>query len=281
MAQSPRKRSPFKFLAFLAVLVVLALAIGLGASYLASEESARSPYESSYDWSNLQWNGDRVSYLQDGKVVSRLGVDVSDHQGAIDWNAVASDGIDFAMVRLGNRGYTEGGLSLDERFNGNLNGAQAAGLDTGVYFFSQALTSDEAREEAEFVLENLDGRNLQMPVVFDHETIAGKSGRADNISGDALVECATAFCEVVEAAGYETMVYGNRKDLSRFSPIDGSKASASTLAETLGGRSVWFAEYGDPAPTAPFDITIWQYADDGRVAGIDTAVDLNILLPEA
>lgn len=263
------------------MLVVLALAIGLGASLLASKEAARSPYESPYDWSNLQWDGDRVSYLQDGKSVSRLGIDVSDHQGTIDWNAVASDGIDFAMIRLGNRGYTEGGLSLDEQFNANLDGAQTAGLDAGVYFFSQALTANEAREEAEFVLEHLDGRSLQMPIVFDHETIAGRSGRADSISSDDLVACALAFCETVEAAGYETMVYGNRKDLSRFSPVDGSKASAVALAETLGGRNIWFAEYGELAPTAPFDITIWQYADDGRVAGIDTAVDLNILLPEA
>lgn len=271
----------WRFPAFIAALLTLCLAIGIGASTCSSSpgQSAPQPFESAYDWSNLQWDGDRLAYLQDDTVASRIGVDVSDHQGYIDWQQVAGDGIDFAMIRIGNRGYTEGGLAMDEYFPYNIDGAQAAGLDVGVYFFSQATTPDEAREEAEYTLELLAGRELQMPVAFDHEALAGTEARGNSVSGPDLTACLTAFCETIEAAGYQTVVYGNRTDLSRFAYLDGSADAAARLSSELGGRDVWFAEYDEQAPTGPLDFTLWQYANDGQVAGIDTPVDLNIQLP--
>lgn len=278
---APRRRSPLGAVAFIAAFVAVVALVGFGVSTCSSIKAPRTytPYESPYDWSNLSWDGDRLAYLQDGETASRIGVDVSEHQGWIDWNAVASDGIDFAMVRVGNRGYTEGGLVADAYFDYNLDGAQAAGLDVGVYFFSQATTPDEAREEAQFVLDHLNGRTLQMPVVFDHEPVVQAAGRANSITGDGLSACMQAFCETIESAGYETMIYGNRSDMARFSPIDGNAQSAENLDAKLGGRPVWFAEYGVSEPTAPFGFSIWQYANNGQVAGIDGAVDLNILLP--
>lgn len=280
---SPARRtpSPAKLIAFIGVLLALCLAIGLGSSFFASSSTPeRDPYQSPFDWSNLQWDGDRLSYVQDGSVVSRIGVDVSDHQGYIDWQQVAADGIDFAMIRIGNRGYTEGGLAIDEYFSYNIDSSQAAGLNAGVYFFSQAITPDEAREEAEYVLELLAGRELQMPVAFDHETLSDPAARGNSVSGKDLTACMNAFCETIEAAGYQTMVYGNRTDLSRFAYVDGSARAAAQLASELGGRAVWFAEYDETTPTGPFDFRMWQYTNNGQVAGIDTAVDLNILLPE-
>lgn len=282
-AAPARSRSPWAAAVFIAILVAVVALIGFGASRCSSSpgQSAPAPYESPYDWTALSWNGDRLSNLRNGAAASRIGVDVSDHQGWIDWNAVAADGIDFAMVRLGNRGYTEGALAVDAYFDYNLDGAQAAGLDAGVYFFSQATTPEEAREEARFVLDQLGGRALQLPVAFDHEPVANAAGRANDITSSDLIACMEVFCETVEAAGYDTMVYGNRSDMARFSPLDGSAQAADALATTIGNRPVWFAEYDVSTPTAPFDFAIWQYSNKGSVAGIDTAVDLNILLPQA
>ena len=148
----------------------------------------------------------------------------------------------------------------------------------GVYFFSQAITPDEAREEASFVLEHLAGRPLQMPVVFDHEPVTSTSGRANEIAGDELAACAAAFCETIEAAGYQTMVYGNRQDMERITPIDGTAEAATALAHEIGGRAVWLAEYDAAVPSATFDFEMWQYTNSGTVNGISTQVDLNIQL---
>lgn len=104
---------------------------------------------------------------QNGKAVA--GVDVSEHQGTIDWQQVKDAGFEYAILRVGYRGMTEGGLNVDSTFEQNYQGATAAGLKVGVYFFSQAITQEEAREEAQYVLDTLDGRELDYPVVFDWE----------------------------------------------------------------------------------------------------------------
>ena len=258
------------------------MAVGVFSCTRGEAADADAPYKSPYDWSHLTWTGDRLSY-DDGHVVSRLGVDVSDHQGDIDWASVAADGIDFAMVRLGYRGYTEGALNEDARATTNIDAAQRAGLDVGAYFFSQATSAEEAREEAEFVLSILDGRALELPVAFDHEPIVGATGRANDVDGAVLAECASLFCETLEGAGYSTMVYGNRQDLERFveaggTQLDGSAGAARTLEEELGERPIWFAEYGVATPTAPLTFAIWQYTNLGTVAGISTTVDMNLML---
>ena len=111
-------------------------------------EPAAQAYVSPYDWSGLERSGDRLAFRENGEVRSQLGVDVSDHQGAIDWSAVASDGVDFAFVRVGNRGYTEGALYADTRYAENIDDATSAGWDVGADFFAQAVSVDEARENA-------------------------------------------------------------------------------------------------------------------------------------
>ncbi|MGI5962970.1 MAG: GH25 family lysozyme [Lawsonibacter sp.] len=144
----------------------------------------------------------RVQYTWDGRQ-AKTGIDVSFYQKEIDWQAVADDGVDFAIIRLGYRGYTEGGLRTDSQFEANLQGALDAGIETGVYFFSQAITPQEAEEEAEFVLQQLAQRPLAYPVVFDWEFITpGEQARTDMMDGDTLTQCALAFCRTIEAAGY-------------------------------------------------------------------------------
>ena len=172
-------------------------------------------------------------------------------------------------MRVGNRGYTEGALYADTRYAENIDNATSAGLDVGAYFFSQAVSVEEAREEAEFVLRLLAGRYLALPVAYDHEPVADGAGRANNVDRETLTACARAFCERLEQGGYETMIYGNSGDMARYDRAD------------LGGRPVWFAEYDAAEPHAQFDFAIWQYTNGGSVAGIDTAVDLNLLLPPA
>lgn len=253
----------------LAGLLFVGMLVGLGRCAAPASAPESAAYVSPYDWNSLERTGDRLAYRPGGSLKSQVGVDVSDHQGSIDWNAVAADGIDFAFVRIGNRGYTQGGLSVDARFDENVRGAQAAGLETGAYFFSQAVSVAEAVEEAEFVLAQLNGRALELPVAFDHEPVADPNGRANNLDKDTLTAAALAFCERLEAAGYKTMIYGNSGDMARYDRA------------ALGDRPLWFAEYDAAVPRARFDFALWQYTNGGTVAGINTSVDLNLRMTEA
>jgi len=221
-------------------------------------------YISPYDWENLSSENGRYTYWQDNAQVSRTGIDVSEHQGSIDWAAVADDGIDFVIIRIGNRGYTEGQISVDEQFEANLAGARSHGILVGVYFFSQAIDEEEALAEADFVLEQLDGVVLDYPVVYDFEPVSDAAGRANTLSSTQRTQNAQVFCERIEAGGYTPMLYGNKRDIGRYD-----------LA-ALEGYDVWYAEYGVPSPKGRFDFTIWQYANNGTVAGISKPVDMNI-----
>lgn len=251
---------------------------GSGAVLGSSSGTTTTPYTSPYDFANLAWDeAERPSYVINGEAQSSLGVDVSDHQGSIDWSAVAADGIKFAYVRVGYRGTTEGSLFADETYDANVSGAQAAGLQVGVYFYSQATNVEEAQEEAAFVLQQLGGRYLELPVVFDHEDADGS--RAADVDYGTLSEVAETFCSAIEAGGYETMLYGNYYDLTRYNFLDVSGSSGEglyALGETPK-RAIWFAEYGASEPSAGFDFAIWQYTNSGAVSGIGTAVDMNIM----
>lgn len=252
-------------------LLMCLLAVGLSACAWGELEPLEDSYVSPYDWEQLEKdeNG-RLFYYEDGVLQSRFGIDVSEHQKTIDWQAVADDGVEFALIRLGNRGATEGQLYLDPYFEANFSGATKAKILVGVYFFSQAVNVREAREEAEFVLEQLDGRRLDYPVAFDHEYVTGVEGRANRLTGEQVTRCADAFFEVIQAAGYETMLYGNKNDLLR---LDDS---------VLNAHALWYAEYDAKHPTIERDIVIWQYTSHGSVKGIPVRVDLNIhFLPQA
>ena len=212
----------------------------------------------------LKSRNGRKFYVEDSKITSLLGVDVSVHQDNIDWTKVKESGIDFAMVRLGYRGYGTGEAQLDENYAENIQGARDAGLDAGVYFFSQAITAEEAVEEANLVIESLDGLDVNYPVVYDWEIIYDDTARTDNISVDVLTDCCVAFCETIKNAGYTPMIYQNKRtsifklDLNRLNDYD-----------------FWLAEY-NTEPTYYYDFDMWQYTSTGRVPGIEGDVDLNI-----
>ena len=206
----------------------------------------------------------RVTYEKDGKR-ARTGVDVSTYQKEIDWQAVAGDGIDFAILRLGYRGYTEGGLFLDQTFQGNLRGALDAGLEVGVYFFSQAITPEEAEAEAAYILNAIEGYEITGPIAFDWEPIApGNNARTDGLDNDTLTRCANAFCAKIEGAGYTPAVYFNQ-----------SLGYLRYDLRELTGYKLWLAEY-DTKPDFYYHFDLWQYTHTGQVAGIEGDVDLDL-----
>lgn len=235
----------------------------------APSSSSRTAYVSPYDFSGLALSGDRMTYTENGVQKSQVGIDVSELQGTINWQSVKNDGISFAFVRAGYRGTTEGGLFADSMFEENLSNAAAAGLQVGTYFYSQATSVEEAQQEADLVLSLLDGRNLDLPIVFDHEQDTTTGARGNNVDRATLTAAARAFCERVEAAGYTSMIYGNKVDVARLNLSD------------LEGRLVWFAEYNANQPSGQFDFALWQYTNSGSVSGISTPVDLNLRFTDA
>lgn len=210
-------------------------------------------------------NDGRIEY-NDTSVGFSTGVDVSSFQGNIDWNAVAADGIEFAIIRVGFRGYgSEGSIHIDDNAEKNLKGANAAGLSVGVYFYSQAITVDEAIEEADFVLKIIRKHKITAPVVFDWENEPDINMRTDNLDGTTLTDCAVAFCERIRHAGYMPAVYFNLTDA--YQRYDLSRIKDYTL---------WYAQHRGTSPEFYYNYNIWQYSDSGSVNGIKGNVDLNI-----
>ena len=195
-----------------------------------------------------------------------LGVDVSSHQERIDWEKVRRSGISFAILQLGYRGYTEGALHLDERYEENLREARKAGLKVGVYFFSQALSVEEAEEAAEFVLDTLNGEKLDFPVFYDWEEVS--TGRTGGKLTSAITDYARAFCDKVSAEGYESGVYFNQVYGLLYLRL-----------EELCDRTFWLAEYRD-AMTFRYDAAMWQFTSSGEIDGIDTRADVDLYFPE-
>ena len=195
---------------------------------------------------------------------------MSHWQKEIDWEQVRDSGVDFAMIRLGYRGYEQGGLSLDSYAIANLDGAVAAGLQVGVYFFSQALTPEEAEQEAYFVVEELEDYKefITMPVVFDWEHVSSAGARTANMRDpDILTDCTLAFLQTIEAAGYRPMVYFNRTQSWKYLNL-----------EEVKDYEFWLAAYTQRM-NFPYKIKMWQYTNKGSVPGIEGNCDINIYFP--
>ena len=202
-------------------------------------------------------------YMENGEAVSTTGVDVSEFQGDIDWTQVKQAGIDFAFIRIGYRTYGDGIVTYDSAFQRNIEGAQAAGIKVGAYFYSQATSADEAVDEADAVIDALAPYDITYPVVYDWE-IVHDAARTDEVSVEVLADCCVAFCERVKDSGYTPMIYQNKAtsmhklDLPRVKDYD-----------------FWLAEY-DEKPSYYYDFKIWQYSSTGRIPGIEGDVDLNL-----
>lgn len=224
----------------------------------------------SYDMSALTMENGIYAY-EDDSYTSRFGVDVSYHNKNVDFAALKSAGVSFVMIRLGYRGYSEGTISEDEKFSAYIQEAEKAGLDIGVYFFSQAVTTEEAAEEAQYVLEHIRGHQISMPVVYDYKTITeDENARGNFISKQQRTDNAVVFAENIRNGGYTPMIY----------------ASTETYDELydytyLTGYETWIAQY-DSLNTYPYAYSIWQYSDQGIDGTAMQGMDLDIqFIPKA
>ena len=223
------------------------------------------PEANPYGKLDFQYN--RNNYLYCLKTDSYPGIDVSAFQGVIDWEKVKDSGIEFAIIRLGYRGYGKAGkLVEDEYAQDNLKGATEVGLPIGAYFFSQALSIEEADEEIEYMLEILGDYELEMPIILDWE-IPVDTARTANMDARTLTDIQLHFCSVMEEKGYQPMVYFNWSMSSRLLKLS-----------ELEDYPFWLAFYQDRM-TYPYKVEMWQYTDRGRVPGIEGNVDLNIYFP--
>lgn len=198
------------------------------------------------------------------------GIDVSIFQYTINWPQVKAAGVDFAMIRVGARGYgTYGKPFMDAKFQINMNGATAAGVNRGVYFFSQAITEEEAREEAEFVLKAIKGYELTYPIAFDFENPPAADARTQVLNSPDKkafnTKLVLAFCDTIKAAGYYPIVYTGLWWLN-------TRLDANQLK---GKYDIWLAQYTSASQPGYSPVTMWQYSDSGRVPGISVNVDMN------
>ncbi|MBR2937178.1 MAG: glycoside hydrolase family 25 protein [Oscillospiraceae bacterium] len=228
-----------------------------------TEATLPPPESNPIGMSDFYMDGDYLSCLATPSV---LGIDVSFWQRDIDWPKVKQAGVEFAMIRAGARGAETGDLFEDDYAQANYAGASAAGIRVGAYFFSQAITPEEAAAEANYLLEIIKDWNIEMPLVYDWEFISADA-RTANMDPRTLTDCAKAFCETVKNAGYTPMIYFNTNQ----------SFDMLYLAELKDYR-FWLAQY-DTVLRYPYKIDMWQYSETGTVPGIEGNVDIDLYFP--
>ena len=222
---------------------------------------------------DFEWEDDRLVYNGDA-FDTRFGIDVSAYQnrateGGIDWEAVADDGVDFVMVRAGFRGTSSGSLNADMFYEENITGAMEAGLETGVYFFAQAITVEEAIEEADFVIELLKDYDIDGPVAYDWE-MKDSSYRVYGTAPEMATACAIAFCERIAQAGYTPMIYAGAY-------VSYIKYDQGAIEQYLS----WYPEYKSASseklyPVFLYQMDYWQFSSNCTIDGIGGRVDGNL-----
>lgn len=272
MARRKMQKQKKRWLVYLLLLVFVAVVWLNARQTFAAKEPPAPPFETvqlpehTYDWTRLSTDEKgRKRYTHADGSAAEVAIDISSHQGEIDWQAVAADGVNNVFLRVGSRGYETGEVYGDERFAENLQGAQAAGLSCGVYFYSQAVTMEEAQAEADFVLEAIKGYELRLPVVMDYEEVLKPTSRTLNLDNQTRTDNAIAFCERIRKAGFSAMLYSTRSMLLNHFALN-----------RLADYPLWVADYNDTT-AFPYLFAVWQYTDRGRVAGIGPDVDLNLI----
>lgn len=208
-------------------------------------------------------------YIKDGKMASQKGIDVSKYQGNVDWKKVAADGVEYAFIRVGCRGYgSSGTLIKDEKFHQNVKGALEQGIKVGAYFFTQAITTEEALEEAELVIKELGDYEITYPVAIDVERIQNDKARQDALTAEERTEICKVFCEKIKEAGYIPMIYGDSETFAEL-----------ILPQELAEYDFWICET-DGTMTFPYEFAVWQYSHEGTVSGIKTDTNISISLKE-
>ncbi len=245
-----------------AVLLLIICSRGEKTPVLAESDDPYALLEkNTYDKSAFfEENGLKNYRFKDGEK-ALVGIDVSEHQEDIDWSALSGK-IDFAFIRVGYRGYEYGLLNPDDRLHDNISGALKAKIPVGVYFFSQAISEDEAVAEAKYVIDSIKDYNVTWPVVYDMERL--ENARAEALSAEERTRFAGVFCSEIKKAGYTPLIYGNVNWL--LYEID---------MPSLKNYGFWLAEYDD-LPEFPYNFDIWQYTDTGKIPGVEGKFDLNV-----
>lgn len=222
--------------------------------------------KNTYDFTRLEEKNGLKKYVDGGKTLSYLGADLSKYNGDVNFASMKAAGVDYVMIRVGSRGYNTGKITLDEKFNDYIKGASEAGLQIGVYFASQAISQEEASQEADFVLQNLAPyqASITYPVAFDMEFAANDEARIDGLRTADRTAIATMFLDKIKNAGYIPMVYGNKEWLIKEVDMTG-----------LQQYDVWLSQE-DEAPDYPYQFTMWQYTTDGVLNGVPGDVGLDI-----
>lgn len=227
-----------------------------------------SPYlkKNTLDFTKMEDRAGLKRYMENGRKTSYVGVDISKHTGKVYFPGIKAAGVDYVMIRLGSRGYSTGQITLDENFRENIEGAVEAQLDIGVYFYSQAVSQDEAVEEANFVIQNLEPyrAHIKYPIAFNMGYVSNDRSRIEGLGREEKTAVTESFMETVRTAGYVPMIYGDKEwlvkevDLARLQEYD-----------------VWLSQE-EEIPDYPYLYSMWQYNTDGTVNGIDGGADLNI-----
>lgn len=213
------------------------------------------------------WNqidGLQYYFNGDGSLGSHLVIDVSTYNGDIDWNRVKAAGIDYAIIRVGYRGYETARLVKDKRFDTNMRNATAAGVKVGAYIVTQAVNTNEAVEEASFIISACSGYNVSLPLAIDVESAGNGSGRGDKISVAERTAVINAFVQTISGAGYSAMVYANKDWMT-------NRINAGGLAS---GSTVWLAQYRSSC-TYGGSYQMWQFTESGSIPGISGNVDMS------
>ena len=268
MDQQNISRQILGVIAFVTVLVLLLMMASVSKPEPDDPTQVQFPPPEPNPYKATDFSLDERGYLTCTAGESVLGIDISAFQGWIDWKQVQEAGIRFVMIRLGSRGYETGEIYPDDWVQKYYDGAKAAGLQVGAYFFSQAVSVEEAAEEARFALDAIKNWELEMPVVFDWEYV-GSEARTGNMDPRTLTDCTRAFCRMIQRAGYTPMVYFNL-----------SQSQNLLYMEELTEFDWWLARYDENLDFA-YRVDMWQYTNQGTVPGITGNVDLNLWFPES
>lgn len=213
-------------------------------------------------------NNVKYYFNQYGAQACKVGIDVSKHNGNINWSKVKAAGIDYAIIRVAYRGYKSGVLNSDIKFEDNIRGATAAGVDVGLYVYSQAVNISEALEEASAAVKYAKQYKITYPIYFDTEYSTGeRGGRADKISKSLRTDLAVAFCEAVKNAGYKAGVYASK-----------SFFSDELQFSRISSYQIWVAHYTSKTTDFKYNYQMWQYTSKGKIDGIQNNTDINISL---
>lgn len=225
-----------------------------------------TPYlpKNDYDYTNLVSQSGRMAYYTDSRVTSYLGVTIDKYDDYVDFGLLRDDGIDYVMVRVGVRGYGTGTITLDDYYTDNISRANQAGLNVGLYFTSQAITVEEATEEAVALISVAQENKITYPLAIDIGFILNDTSRIEDLSKTEKTEIIRAFADTVKEAGFNCVIHADKEflikeiDLSKFSDVD-----------------IWLDNNGD-LPDYPYAFTMWEYASNGTVNGISGPADLSI-----